>query len=186
MTNDTDGSGNTENDNSIEAIQKQVEERKRLTAERLANSANNNTPEAIKKQVEELKQVEAEWLAKNETGAGNTGDSKKSKLSTKFIQECLRANELGDGMLFAKLHQGKFLYITQKRGLQLLRLLMNVNSLLQQVLLTRVIKLDLFMVDTKRQSNLKELILNMYLKYGTLKEKELNLLYLMLVLLLLH
>lgn len=39
-------------------------------------------------------------------------DSEESgELSSKFIRECLRANELGDGILFNTLHRGRFVYV---------------------------------------------------------------------------
>lgn len=38
-------------------------------------------------------------------------DPKNEDLSSKFIQKCLRANELGDGVLYCTLHRNKFLYV---------------------------------------------------------------------------
>jgi len=37
-------------------------------------------------------------------------DPEKTKISSRFVQECLNANELGDGMLFAAINKDKFLY----------------------------------------------------------------------------
>jgi putative DNA primase/helicase len=69
--------------------------------------------------IEELvrKRVEAERLAKVEKSKakapaspplpGLTGGN--GKISRQFVRDCLNANQLGDGLLYAELHQGKFI-----------------------------------------------------------------------------
>lgn len=57
----------------------------------------------IRAAVEERKRQEAEALADREKPEG-------PRLTSTKIKQCLQANELGDGTLFAALHQGKFLY----------------------------------------------------------------------------
>ena len=59
----------------------------------------------IAKQVEERKKEEAERLAKDESDPKNNGE-----LSSKFVRECLYANELGDGMLYAAIHKDQFVF----------------------------------------------------------------------------
>ncbi len=57
----------------------------------------------IRAQVAERKRLEEEALAEKATPDSPTLTSKK-------VKQCLQANELGDGVLFAYLHRGKFLY----------------------------------------------------------------------------
>lgn len=64
--------------------------------------------ESIRREVE--KRVKAE--RKNLPDPGNKGTG---KISSKFVRECLYANEMGDGVLFATFHQGQFLY-NKSRG----------------------------------------------------------------------
>ncbi|MFW6284125.1 MAG: DNA primase family protein [Desulfosalsimonas sp.] len=56
----------------------------------------------IRQQVEERIQAEQE--------ASKENDEKQEELSSKFIRECLRANELGDGILYNALHRGRFVF----------------------------------------------------------------------------
>jgi len=58
--------------------------------------------EAIRAQVEDRVQAEEE---KRGGGSDNGGP-----VDSGFIRGCLEANELGDGILFGKLHRGKFLF----------------------------------------------------------------------------
>lgn len=55
----------------------------------------------IRQQVQERIQAEQEASA---------ADGEKQELSSKFVRECLRANELGDGILFNALHRGRFVF----------------------------------------------------------------------------
>jgi putative DNA primase/helicase len=59
----------------------------------------------MKAAVEQRKQEEAELLA-----AAAPGAQEDSALTPKKVRQCLQANELGDGSLFAQLHRGKFIY----------------------------------------------------------------------------
>jgi putative DNA primase/helicase len=56
----------------------------------------------IQQQVEDRTTQEAEKF-----GDGDGGDD---DISSSFVRDCLRMNELGDGLLFRELHQGKFLF----------------------------------------------------------------------------
>lgn len=56
-----------------------------------------------RQQVEERRRQAQEEMGSQENEAG-------SDLSSTFVMDCLQANELGDGMLFAAIHQGKFRY----------------------------------------------------------------------------
>jgi len=56
----------------------------------------------IKKQVEERVKAEQQEV-KKET-------SIKEKLTSKYIRECLNANEFGDGSIYSEIHQGQYLY----------------------------------------------------------------------------
>lgn len=58
----------------------------------------------IKKAVEARKAKTAERLAKSLAAQA------PKEISSKDIYDCLYSNELGDGMLYAKIHQNKFLY----------------------------------------------------------------------------
>lgn len=58
----------------------------------------------IKAAVEERKRLEAEALADLAVEEG-------PRLTSTRIKQCLQANELGDGTLFAALHRGKFCYV---------------------------------------------------------------------------
>lgn len=58
----------------------------------------------IRRRVQERRDLEAAELAEQEPS--RQGES----ISPDFILECLGANELGDGMLFAELHRGKYLF----------------------------------------------------------------------------
>ena len=61
--------------------------------------------EQIKEQVK--KRVQAEAAAYPDPPADD-------EISSKFVRDCLAANELGDGVLFAKLLRDKFLYNTSE------------------------------------------------------------------------
>ncbi|MBI5598410.1 MAG: DNA primase [Deltaproteobacteria bacterium] len=56
----------------------------------------------IKKNVEARKQAEKE--------ASAAAEKKDDPITPKFVEDCLYANELGDGALFAALHQGRFIF----------------------------------------------------------------------------
>ena len=57
----------------------------------------------MRRKVEARAQEEAKQCA---TGGGDGGD----EISSRFVLDCLDANELGDGILYAALHQGQFIY----------------------------------------------------------------------------
>lgn len=72
--------------------------------------SGSQDPEKIKQQVEARKKelVEAHQ-DNNGSGDGDGGDG----IGSSFVLQCLRANELGDGILFAALHRGQFIYHKQ-------------------------------------------------------------------------
>jgi putative DNA primase/helicase len=59
--------------------------------------------DTIQRQVEERTAVEAEKYGSSDDGGG-------SDVSSGFVRDCLRMNELGDGLLFRELHRGKFVF----------------------------------------------------------------------------
>lgn len=65
--------------------------------------------ELVRKRVEDERQAKVDKSATDPAAthppdtAGNNG-----KISRKFVRDCLFANQLGDGMLYAALHKGKF------------------------------------------------------------------------------
>lgn len=59
----------------------------------------------MKKAIEERKKIVEERI--KDSGGG---DSTGSKLPPKFIHDCLDSNELGDGMLYAAVHAGCFIF----------------------------------------------------------------------------
>jgi putative DNA primase/helicase len=64
-----------------------------------------------RKLVEERVKKEAEALAaanKNKVGLDQGGGD--GKITSRFVQDCLYTNELGDGMLYAAIHSDRFLY----------------------------------------------------------------------------
>lgn len=79
-------------------------------------SAENDQPSSasygnvvdIRSQVEARNKEEAEQLAKNEPKSGDGSGGGPG--DPRFILECLSNNELGDGVLFTVLHQGRFLF----------------------------------------------------------------------------
>ncbi len=62
-------------------------------------------PDNIRKAVESRKE---QMLEKAKEQKGHIDDN--GKIPSSFVLDCLRANELGDGMLFAEMHRGKFVY----------------------------------------------------------------------------
>jgi putative DNA primase/helicase len=64
-----------------------------------------------RKLVEERVKKEAEALAaanKNKVGLDQGGGD--GKITSRFVQDCLYTNELGDGMLYAAIHKNRFLF----------------------------------------------------------------------------
>src|SRR3989337_4384708 len=57
---------------------------------------------SIRADVEARKKAEEEVL--------KTAEEKDKAITSSFVYECLRANERGDGMLFAAKHRGKYLF----------------------------------------------------------------------------
>jgi putative DNA primase/helicase len=57
----------------------------------------------IRRQVEERLELEA-------SGPDKPAGSSDEKIPAAFVQDCLQANELGDGSLFAAINQGKFVF----------------------------------------------------------------------------
>ena len=64
--------------------------------------------EAIREQVEARKKKESELLASGD-GSGR-GSGGPPEITPRFVRDCLYANELGDGMLYAAIHRDIFLY----------------------------------------------------------------------------
>jgi putative DNA primase/helicase len=62
--------------------------------------------DAIRNQVEEREKKERELAG----GSGSGKNEGRPKITSRFVQDCLYANELGDGMLYAAIHQDQFLY----------------------------------------------------------------------------
>ena len=75
---------------------------------------NNDKPGShdYRPAVEKLVKEEAERLAAAKKKKASVGDprDRDGKITSQFVQECLMANELGDGMLYAAIHKKKFLY----------------------------------------------------------------------------
>lgn len=67
---------------------------------------SNDYRKAVEARVK--KEAEAMAAADKKKGAAG-GDRHEGKITSKFVQECLSANELGDGMLYAAIHKDKFL-----------------------------------------------------------------------------
>lgn len=68
---------------------------------------------ADQKKVTDLAEIrrqvqEANAKAAEEFGSGGGGDGQG--VDGRFVMECLDANELGDGMLFAEIHRGRYLF----------------------------------------------------------------------------
>lgn len=63
---------------------------------------NDNKEQSIREAVEARKQAEAASLAEI--------PKKDNEITSAFVKDCLYANELGDGTLFAAIHAGKFIY----------------------------------------------------------------------------
>ncbi len=63
-------------------------------------------PEELRRQVEERVQEEAGTLGP----ATVEEDTPEARAPSRFVRACLEANELGDGMLYAALQRGRFLY----------------------------------------------------------------------------
>ncbi len=59
---------------------------------------------------EDIRQQVQERIQAEQATEENSGEQKQ-ELSSKFIRECLRADELGDGILYNTLHRGKFVYM---------------------------------------------------------------------------
>jgi putative DNA primase/helicase len=72
----------------------------------------SDSPRDYRKAVEERVKKEAAALAAAQKTKASGGDRRggDGKITSKFVQECLSANELGDGMLYAAIHKDKYLY----------------------------------------------------------------------------
>lgn len=85
-----------------------------MSVETPENSDKLNNPEGnpwdYRKAVEGRVKKEAEALAAAKKTKNASEDRRDGKVTSKFVQECLYANELGDGMLYAAIHKDKFLY----------------------------------------------------------------------------
>ena len=66
--------------------------------------SETNDTDAIAQQVEARKKAEADRLAES------SPDPKSNSISSKFVRECLYANELGDGMLYAAMHRDQYIF----------------------------------------------------------------------------
>lgn len=76
---------------------------------------NNNEPgrggfDDIRKTVEDRVKKEAADLAAIKKTKVATGNQHTREITSRFVLDCLYANELGDGMLYAAIHKDKFLY----------------------------------------------------------------------------
>ena len=79
----------------------------------MSSKIDNDKPDDghdYRKLVEERVKEEAASLAAAKKTKDAGGDRHEGKITSKFVQECLYANELGDGMLYAAIHKDKFLY----------------------------------------------------------------------------
>lgn len=59
---------------------------------------------------EEYKEQVRQRIEAERKNLPDPDDKGTGEISSKFVRDCLYANELGDGILFASLHQGQFLY----------------------------------------------------------------------------
>jgi len=66
--------------------------------------------EAIREQVEARKKKESEMLASGDGRKSASGNGGPPEITPRFVRDCLYANELGDGMLYAALHKDQFIY----------------------------------------------------------------------------
>jgi len=73
------------------------------------DSSSDDKLTDIQKLVKDRIQKEADILAEDEKKKSVAVDS-SDKITSRFVIDCLYANELGDGMLFAALHKDKYLY----------------------------------------------------------------------------
>lgn len=62
---------------------------------------------AMRQQIDEARKLEEEILAEDK----ETEKQDANGISKRFIAECFRLNERGDGMLFAAIHCGKFVHV---------------------------------------------------------------------------
>ena len=65
---------------------------------------DSNDIDTIAQQVEARKKKEAERLAKS------APDPKRNGVSSKFVRDCLNANELGDGVLYDFVNRDQFIF----------------------------------------------------------------------------
>jgi len=56
------------------------------------------------------KAVEARIIEEEEKHPAPSGGNGKNKIKSRFIEQCLNANELGDGLLYAAMHRDKFFW----------------------------------------------------------------------------
>ena len=68
----------------------------------------NDIQAQVEKRVKE-EAAEPEAAQKKKFGGGDPRD-RDGKITSQFVLECLYANELGDGILFAAIHKDKFLF----------------------------------------------------------------------------
>jgi len=69
----------------------------------MSDHSDDNKVVDIRAAVEERRKAEQAALSENEA-------PEKTRLTSARVKQCLQANELGDGTLFAHLHRGKFIY----------------------------------------------------------------------------
>lgn len=95
----------------IEKIRKITEARAKERAAKFQEAASEaaseipQTRDDIRKAVEAKRQKLLKKFGEKPPSGGGSG-----KVDSKFIEECLNANELGDGILYAMLHEGKYIY----------------------------------------------------------------------------
>ena len=77
----------------------------------MSDETKDNVPQEKEKVVDLRRKVEERRLREaEELEAEKNGDGGDGGLSSKFVRQCLNANELGDGILYAHLNQGAFLF----------------------------------------------------------------------------
>ena len=140
--------------------------------------------------VEEMvrKRVEEESKQRAETKQTKTHRGGNGEIDSRFVRNCLYANQLGDGMLFSALHDGKFL-LNQSSGEWLAwaghhwerdirqRALASVENVAQRYLqeaqdLVKEIDWAMQKKDTKRAGSLKEIQEDIYKRVGRLRTEN--------------
>jgi len=75
--------------------------------------ADKTSTEKIREKVQARIEAAQEDMKTPDSRPGNDGNSKE--INSQFIRDCLYANELGDGTLYAALHDGKYVFNKSSR-----------------------------------------------------------------------